>query len=367
VSFGPVANLIHIMPSTLASSGTSRLNLVEMLEDIFLVLTQKEKEIIIKRFSLSDEPKQTLEKIGQHFSVTRERIRQIEKIALNKLRRTIDNTRFSDISKLAHEILTCNGELLLEDLLISEILLKIHSGAAVDGKIVKLVLAVNPDFNGSEKLNVFKPFWHLLSLSGKRIESLSNTVHALLAKKKEVVELPVLIDEVQETLGAEKVDNEKTLYSLLNIDVRLKVVDKNKVGLMSWRHINPKSIRDKSYIVLKKHGKPMHFVEIANAITNAGFDKKVVTTQAVHNELIRDEMFVLVGRGLYGLKEWGYKRGTVADVIEDLLGKKSPLSKQEIINGVLKQRQVKKGTISLNLQKNSKFQRVGRAMYALAA
>ena len=59
----------------------------------------------------------------------------------------------------------------------------------------------------------------------------------------------------------------------------------------------------------------------------------------------------MVGRGLYALKEFGYTKGTVAEVIESLLRKKSPLTKQEIIEGVLKQRHVKKGTISLNLQK----------------
>ena len=118
-------------------------------------------------------------------------------------------------------------------------------------------------------------------------------------------------------------------------------------------------------IVLKKTGSPLHFVEIANKIAGAGFDKKVVTTQAVHNELIRYDQFVLVGRGLYALKEWGYKKGTVADVIEGLLRKKNPMTKQEIIQGVLKQRQVKKGTISLNLQKNPQFVRVGRAVYQL--
>jgi hypothetical protein len=134
---------------------------------------------------------------------------------------------------------------------------------------------------------------------------------------------------------------------------------------MSWRHINPRSIRDKAYIILKKEKKPLHFVEIANKISESGFDKKVVTVQAVHNELIRYEQFVLVGRGLYALKEFGYKRGTVAEVIEDLLRKKSPLTKQEIIEGVLRQRHVKKGTISLNLQKNPQFVRIGRAVYKL--
>ena len=79
--------------------------------------------------------------------------------------------------------------------------------------------------------------------------------------------------------------------------------------------------------------------------------------------MIRYDQFVLVGRGLYALKEWGYNDGTVSDVIELLLKKKSPMTKQEIIEGVLKQRQVKKGTISLNLQKNPQFVRVGRAVY----
>ena len=107
----------------------------------------------------------------------------------------------------------------------------------------------------------------------------------------------------------------------------------------------------------------MHFVEIANAIADFGFDRKVVTVQAVHNELIRDENFVLIGRGLYALNEWGYTSGTVSEIIENLLKKKSPMSKEEIIRGVLQERQVKKGTISLNLQKNPWFVRAGRAMY----
>ncbi|MBI4975696.1 hypothetical protein HZC20_03385 [Candidatus Peregrinibacteria bacterium] len=107
--------------------------------------------------------------------------------------------------------------------------------------------------------------------------------------------------------------------------------------------------------MLKKEKNPLHFVEIANKISEAGFDKKVVTTQAVHNELIRYDQFVLVGRGLYTLKEFGYTKGTVADIIEILLKKKSPMTKQDIVDGVLAQRHVKKGTISLNLQKTSQF------------
>ena len=110
----------------------------------------------------------------------------------------------------------------------------------------------------------------------------------------------------------------------------------------------------------------MHFMELANKITDYAFDRKVVTVQAVHNELIRHDQFVLIGRGLYALKEWGYEHGTVADVILDILKKANkPLSKQMIIEEVLKQRKVKLGTISLNLQNNKLFQRVGRAVYTM--
>ncbi|MEK9132482.1 MAG: sigma factor-like helix-turn-helix DNA-binding protein [Patescibacteria group bacterium] len=342
-----------------------KIDLSKILEDIFLVLTPKEKEVIIKRFSLNNEPRQTLEKIGQHFSVTRERIRQIEKIALGKLRRTLENTKLAEIAKLSKEIIAAHGGLCVEDELVSEILQRIYSDSEVDSHIIKLALAISPDFIFCEKNGVFFPFWRAKNITEEDVAVMIEVAYSALSKRKDVVANGEIIAEIEAQLKERsKVTEKDTINSLLAIDMRFKKV-KEGVGLMTWRHINPKSIRDKAYIVLKRENKPLHFVEIANKITESAFDKKAVTTQAVHNELIRDEHFVLVGRGLYGLKEWGYKKGTVAEVIEDLLRKKSPLTKQEIIAGVLKQRQVKKGTISLNLQKNQQFVRVGRAVYSL--
>lgn len=342
-----------------------KLDLSEIIEDMFLVLTNKEKDVIVKRFSLDSKPKQTLEKIGQSFSVTRERIRQIEKIALNKLRRTVDNTKLSIINKLAKETLTTHGGILLESKLVAEILNNIISTQEVDANIIKLALNINPEITKMEKTNTYKPFWHMLSISMDDIKLIIETGITILNKKGDVIideKLAVEVVIAIEEKGKKFVN--PMILSGLEVDKRVKRI-KEGFGLIMWRHINPRSIRDKAYIVLKKGGNPLHFVEIANKIAESGFDKKVVTTQAVHNELIRYEQFVLVGRGLYALKEWGYKKGTVADVIENLLHKKSPMTKQEIIQGVLKQRQVKKGTISLNLQKNAQFVRVGRAVYKL--
>jgi hypothetical protein len=344
---------------------TGKLNLTEIIEDMFLVLTPKEKEVIIKRFSLDNKPKQTLEKIGQSFSVTRERIRQIEKIALGKLRRTVQNTRLNSINKIANEIVESHGGVLLEDKLVAAILNKIVSDHQVDANIIRLALNINPDMTKMDKTNIYKPFWRFNSVPLDQIKKIINQGIIVLNKKNDINTDSELISQIKDALDEKEVKTSPELIlSAMEVDKRVKRV-KEGYGLMSWRHINPRSIRDKAYIVLKKTTSPLHFVDIANKIAESAFDKKVVTTQAVHNELIRYEQFVLVGRGLYALKEWGFKKGTVSDVIEDLLRKKSPMTKQEIIEGVLKQRKVKKGTISLNLQKNRKFVRVGRAVYKL--
>ena len=74
----------------------SDLNLMEVIEDMFMVLTNKEKDVIVQRFSLDNKPKRTLESIGQRFSVTRERIRQIEAKALRKLKHPSHRKKLQD-------------------------------------------------------------------------------------------------------------------------------------------------------------------------------------------------------------------------------------------------------------------------------
>lgn len=342
-----------------------KLNLMEVIDDIFMVLSEKEREVVVRRFSLDNQQKQTLESIGQRFNVTRERVRQIEKIALGKLKRTVNSTKLRFVPEIAEAVLKEQGGIMLEQDLIKRILETIENAAEVDWHIVRLALAISPNLSNLEKTNLYAPSWHLTTLSSGIIRSTLDNAVSTLKVRKDVIPHDELHKLLTTSKGVQELDLLDTFYpSVLKADLRIKSVDEG-YGLMTWRHINPRSIRDKAYIVLKKEKKPLHFVDIANHIEESSFDKKQVTVQAVHNELIRYPQFVLVCRGLYALKEWGYQDGTVADIIESLLAKKSPLSKQDITKGVLKQRQVKKGTISLNLQKNPQFVRVGRAVYAL--
>ena len=109
----------------------------------------------------------------------------------------------------------------------------------------------------------------------------------------------------------------------------------------------------------------MHFVDISNSISSADFDRKNINLQAIHNELIRHSDFVLIGRVIYALSEWGYKPGTVCTVIESILKDKEHMPEEEIISGVLERRQVKPITVILNLKNKPQFVRVGRKLYAL--
>ena len=87
--------------------------------------------------------------------------------------------------------------------------------------------------------------------------------------------------------------------------------------------------------------------------------------QTVHNELIKDPRFILVGRGTYALKEWGYQSGTVKEVIGQLLKENGPLTKEEILKKVLETRLVKPNTILINLQNRQYFSRDKNNKYSL--
>ncbi|MBM3231503.1 hypothetical protein FJZ28_04230 [Candidatus Peregrinibacteria bacterium] len=358
------------MSNTSASSTQKRsgaqisLNLQELLDNLFLVLTDKEAMVIRKRFALKGEQKLTLEKIGKQFNVTRERIRQIESIALNKLKRTVRTTRLDEVNEVAKEILRENGGLMREDILISDCLKQISGSKQVDGAVLRLSFSIDPDLSSGSRNNTFVPFWRLESLSIDDVSLIVSSIVKVLKKRKNCMKAEEVVTAVQGlNLFDGRLPAKELIGSCLSVDERLREIPEGW-GLTEWRFVRPRSIRDKIEIVLKKIGEPIHFMDIANRIKDASFDHKNVTVQAVHNELIRYPQFVLVGRGLYALKEWGYESGTVADVIERILKDKGPLSKKEIIAEVAKQRTVKVGTISLNLQKMPYFTRVGRAVYA---
>ena len=159
----------------------------------------------------------------------------------------------------------------------------------------------------------------------------------------------------------------KEFESFLEISKNIQKNFEGKIGIKNWIEVSPRGVKDKAFLVLKKEKRPLHFSEVALMIKSSSFfPEKGIHPATVHNELIKDERFVLVGRGLYALKEWGYETGTVKDVILSILSEsQKPLTKQEIINKVLKKRIVKENTIFLNLQDKNKFSKTSKGKYIL--
>jgi len=382
------------MLKTMDTDTTKLIDTKEIIKNLLSKLSKKERDIISRRFGLKKKKKETLETVGQLHGLTRERIRQIENATIKKINK-LDN--------LEENLKTLSSEV--------EQLLKEHGGIMEKEYLFHILNTFSPVEKSSEHYHVEKnhydfllskllnEFFEELKVSAK-FKKAYKLKHEKLAHLEEIAEeLTSKIVELKRTINtediidlalssdsylkhsdkfskdskfditsywkdeifdedSEKVHNNKAIYSVLQA---VSDLEQNKFGywgVHNWGEVKPKTINDKIYLILKYVAKPMHFVKIAEKINEVGFDKKVANPATVHNELILDERYILVGRGIYGLKEWGYKEGIVADVIREILEENGPMLKENIIEKVLENRLVKKTTINLALMNKDRFEKI---------
>jgi hypothetical protein len=319
---------------------------------------EREREIISRRFGLF-ERRETLEQIGEMLGITRERVRQLEKSVITRLRVMAEKgelPNLPDFQAKVLELLNGNGKVAR----ISKITAELAEDASREEQSrVAFLSLLCPDVTViSEDDNYY---YSIGAKSAGSDKALKANVEGLIETIKKIGE-PQSIDKIAKSAG---IADAKDAEALASTSKHLATLN-GRWGLIKWPMVNPKNIRDKIYVILKEKGKHMHFNEIAEAIKGSDFKRKDVTTQAIHNELIKDKRFVLIGRGIYALKEWGYEKGTVADIIAEVLkDANEPLHRDEIVKRVLKSRFVKETTILLNLQGKPQFKRVAKATYAL--
>lgn len=319
---------------------------------------EREREIISRRYGLFDR-KETLEQIGELLGITRERVRQLEKAVLTRLKVQAEQGNVPHIREIENTLNTY---------------LEQNGDAA---RVIDIAASLTTDNSKLDQARI--AFLCTLSPSIIIVDEndnyyLSAARASVFSKKTVTKEVDAIVEVIKKIGKPTSIDNiahearkdKKATAALASISKKVATLN-NRWGLIKWPMVNPKNIRDKIYVILFENGKQMHFSEIANAIKTSNFKRKDVTTQAIHNELIKDDRFVLVGRGIYALKEWGFKKGTVADVITEVLKQAGePLHRDEIVKRVLKDRYVKETTILLNLQAKQQFKRVAKATYTLA-
>lgn len=331
-------------------------NTESVVQDILnSIEREREREIIARRFGLFDR-KETLEQVGELLGITRERVRQLEKAVVTKLRQSgATLPGVATVEKLFTEQLEATGKTArvtaLSASLTAENTRTDQSRIAFLTELCPNIAVINEDDNYFQSAAIDRDVAEVKKEIEKVFESIKKAGEPIEAK--EVAKLTGFNDQDYVTALA---GTSKKLATL-----------NGRWGLVKWPTVNPKNIRDKIYVILSENGKHMHFNEIAESIKASDFKRKDVTTQAIHNELIKDKRFVLIGRGIYALKEWGYSKGTVADIISDVLrDAQEPLHRDEIVKRVLKSRFVKETTILLNLQSKPQFKRVAKATYELS-
>ena len=306
-------------------------------------LPKRQREVLSRRFGLKSKERETLESVGKSFGVTRERIRQIENDGFLRLKFKIKENQ--KVLQYFKDFLRKEGGLKRENTLLAEL------GGERQKNQVYFLLSLSQDFQRMGEAEDFYPLW---ALDRNSIERAKKTAISLSSKIRKIGR-PLTLEELNKINSL----NLKALSSYLEASKKIEMNQDGLFGLKEWPEINPRGVKDKAYLIFKKQEKPLHFTKVAGLIDSA-------LPQTVHNELIKDPRFVLVGRGIYALKEWGYQEGAVKDVIKNILEEKGkPLSREEILNKVLEQRLVKENTVLLNLSNRKYFQKDSRGLYQI--
>lgn len=334
-------------------------------KDILNALSDKEKNVIERRIWLNWE-KETLQNIWNSFSpnITRERVRQIEDSWIKKIWRVIKATTLVKIQEFAKDILEQHWWLLTKEKLINAIIKWLDLQKDINASILETIVQSDYDIVKSKPKLWTRTYFYLPKISKKSIDAIYKEALNILKKRKDVMEKATLYEMIKINLKDPSLKN-VFIDSVLDVYEDIVFGEETLVWLEKWKILNPKTLKDKAIYILRKEKIPMHFVSIANKITKTMWEKVKVNT--VHNELIRNNDFVLVWRWIYALKEWWiYKPGTVLDVIVDIMKKSGkPMNTKDIIAKVLKVRKVKDTTIYMNLQNKNVIQRVWRNYYQL--
>lgn len=318
-------------------------NYQKICQDLIKDLPQRQKDIIEERFGLKNEEKKTLEAIGQGYGITRERVRQIEEDGFLKIKPKLE--KYQEVFKYFEDQIHNFGDLRKEEILLNSL------GGSKFQNQAFFLLTIGGKFQKFAGNKDFYPLWTI------NINSLNfaKEVLSLLSKRLLEINRPLNFKDLfgETNLKFGKSLTLQALQSYLEISKQIQPGIESQYGLKDWPEINPRGVRDRAYLILRKEKKPLHFTEVTRLINNSKFEKisqPLALIQTVHNELIKDARFVLVGRGLYALRERGYVPGEVKDIISMILQEgRKPLTKEEIIDRVLRQRIVKVNTILLNL------------------
>ncbi len=340
--------------------------IISSFGNILKSLSDKERDVLERRVWLLG-VRETLQSIGNSFSpsITRERVRQIEDAWRKKVGRIIKASDLAIIQSTSKKMLEMHGGILTAKKLINWIIKELDLSKWMNSYVLEVIIQSDLDIFKSKPRLWVRTYFYLPKVTRSKIDRIHKEALKVLRRKKDVMEVSDLFDIINQRLTPDIWKLENVLIdSVLDVFEDLVKWEETLIWLTRWKILNPKTLKDKTIYVMKKEKIPMHFVDISNKISEHLWDAVKVST--IHNELIRNDEFVLVGRWIYALKKWWFEPWTVLDVIVRILEKsKDPMTIEQITKKVLEVRNVKKTTIYMNLQNRKLIERVWRNYYQL--
>jgi len=334
------------------------------INNLVVDLKPREREILVGRFGLDDGERKTLAALGERYNITRERVRQIENNSLSLLKNKIKDALIAKALERAISHLENVGGLRQEDYFLNDLRYLLED-ENINHWHLRFLFEINSKPYYYNEDDNFHGFWYLEDKNLNQAVGLIDRLIKFLEQKKEELLNQGKFEIILNRLIEPHPVPDFIALNYILISKNFGVNPFGDFGLRDWGEINPKTVRHKAYLVMKKNAKPMHFREIAKAINQAGFDKRKALPQTVHNELIKYPEFILVGRGLYGLRDFGFIPGTSLEIIKNILKSKGPLSFEKIVDLVSRQRLIKKNTILLYLSDKKHFKKLPNGKYAL--
>lgn len=356
----------------------------KILPAIFKDLSSREEDVLTRRYGLREDiiqekrSRQTLQTIGNHYHITRERVRQIENFAIRKIKQSkAFKNEFMALKTFIVETLNDCGGLGEERFLVKELVDRCGTEGADEKRILVLkqifafvlsVLLTDGVENLRNRAN-FKRAWKIKDASFELANKTIDVLVDIVTKEDEPLAENDLLAKFKKsdfyTENKNKLDDKK-IVSCLHLSANLDYNVFGEWGIASWGLVALKTVSDKIHYILKKHKKPLHFAEITDFINKKDAASFFAHGATVRNILTAEDRYILVGRGIYALAEWGVEAGTVTDLIENILKKVSgPVSRDDIIDEVLKQRLVKRQTVLVALNNQKKFVKVDDDLYTL--
>ena len=323
-------------------------------------LQDRASDVVMNRFGLtSDAERKTLEESGKKYNITRERVRQIEDAALNSIKKSeaykSEQSVFDELKQLIHSL----GSIVAEHDFLSHI-----SNDKATQNHIHFYLVLGDSFTKHCEDDSFQSRWSV-------DDEIAGTVHDSLRKLYSSLKDEDLVPETEMIKRffdqmkdvSEQYKNDEIAKRWLAMSKNISKNPLGEWGKSTSPNIHTRGVKDYAFLVMRRHGSPMHFREVADAITKTFGRKTHYAT--CHNELIKDPRFVLVGRGMYALADWGYKTGIAREVIRDILKREGPMTKEDIVEKVMKERYFKKNTILVNIQNLKYFKKNKNGLYAL--